>query len=240
MALPLFYTKPVPLDKQKHVKFKLKRQDNFGFAAGANSIPLAGFEFFEASRQFPIFFVKTHEEKFLPIAILSLRKDGHDLGDNWEDSYIPAYLRRYPFILSHDGVVMFDEEAPHLQEGEGEALFGEDGETSKITNDIINFLQNVDKGYRLTEGFSKALADKELLEPFKGKVNFPNGSVDLGKLYTINEKKMHETLSEPEVNEWFKKGWLGWSHAQLHSVGAVNQILRRARAAAPKAETADA
>ncbi len=236
MRPPLFYSNLVPLDKEKHKAHKLKKQDSYAFAVNANSIPVAGFEFFEASRNFPIFFVKGADGIFIPVAILSLRKAGHDLGEKWEDAYVPAYLRRYPFILSAEGVVLFDEPAPHVQAEEGEDLFDENGEPTEVAKGIIKFLEQIDRGYRLTEEFARVLGEKELLEPFKGSVKLSEGSVSFGDLYSINEKKMHEVLTEADVYEWFKKGWLAWSLAHLHSIGSINEILIRARNAAEKSQ----
>lgn len=227
----MFYSNPEPLDKKKHQNFKLQKQDSYAFAEDTNSIPVAGFEFFEASRSFPIFFVKNKKEDYLPIAILSLKKKGHDLGKTWQDAYVPAYVRRYPFILSSDGMVLFDRDAPHVQENEGDALFNDDGEPSDITKDIVQFLQTVDKGYRMTEDFCKLLAEKEIFQPFNGKIKFAEGSINLGDLYAISEKKLHEALNDEEIAEWFKKGWLAWCHAHLHSIGSMNEIFKRARAA---------
>lgn len=229
MSSLMFYSKPIALDKNLHKNLKLKRQDSYVFAQDANSIPVAGFEFFEASRSFPIFFARNKNGDYLPIAILSLRQTGHDLGPTWKDAYVPAYVRRYPFVLSSDGMVLFDESAPHMQENEGEALFDDAGEPTTFTRDIVKFLETVDQGYRLTEAFSKALAEKAILEPFKGQIKYGQSTINLGDLYSINEKKLHEVLSEKEVAEWFNKGWLAWSHAHLHSLGSVHEIIKRAR-----------
>lgn len=231
MSSLMFYKNPIALDKNTHKAFKLKKQNNYDFASNTNSIPVAGFEFFEASRSFPVFFVKNKNDDFVPIAILSFRKEGHDLGDKWEGAYVPAYVRRYPFVLSNDGLVLFDSEAPHVQEQEGDALFDDSGEPSKFMNDVLKFLETVDRGYRSTEAFSKALKEKELIERFEGKINFADGALDLGDVYVVNEKKLHEVLSEAEVYDWFKKGWIGWVHAHLHSIGSVNEVLKRARKA---------
>ncbi len=232
MSSLMFYKNPIALDKNKHKTFKLKKQSGYDFANSTNSIPVAGFEFFEASRSFPIFFVKNKNEEYIPIAILSFRANGHDLGDTWQGAYVPAYVRRYPFVLSNDGLVLFDSEAPHVQEEEGDALFDESGEPSAFTNDILKFLETVDRGYRATEEFVKALTEKELIERFEGKVNFSDGALNLGEVYVVNEKKLHEALNESEAYQWFKKGWLAWTHAHLHSIGSVNEVLKRARSAA--------
>lgn len=240
MSSLMFYKNPIALDKNKHKTHKLKKQGGYDFANETNSIPVAGFEFFEASRSFPIFFVKNKNDEYVPIAILSFRPNGHDLGDSWEGVYVPAYVRRYPFVLSNDGLVLFDSEAPHIQEEEGEALFNDDGEPSEFTNDVLKFLESVDRGYRATEAYVKALSEKELLKRFDGKVNFSDGELNLGEVYTVDEQKLHESLSETEVNEWFKKGWLAWTHAHLHSIGSVNEVLKRAQKAALEAQAANA
>jgi hypothetical protein len=239
MSSLMFYKNPVALDKNKHKTFKLKKQDSYAFTNGTNSIPVAGFEFFEASRSYPIFFVKNKNEEYIPIAILSFRKDGHDLGDKWEGEYVPTYVRRYPFVLSNDGLVLFDSDSPHIQEEEGEALFNDEGEPSEFTNEIMKFLETVDRGYRATEEYVKALKEKELIQKFEGKINFSDGALNLGDVYVVNEKKLHEELNEAEVYDWFKKGWLGWTHAHLHSIGSVNAVLKRARKSAEEAKAAE-
>ena len=70
--------------------------------------------------------------------------------------------------------------------------------------------------------------EKELLEPFKGSVKFTNTTVKLEHLFAINEKKMHESLDEKEVFEWFNKGWIAWSHAHLHSLNSLSVVAKRA------------
>jgi hypothetical protein len=233
----LFYKNPTPLDKNKHSKHRLKKQSDYSFAATTNSVPVAGFEFFQASRHFPVFFLKNKEGNFVPVAVLSFRKDGHDLGDTWNEAYVPAYIRRYPFVLSQDRMVLFDADAPHIQEQEGERLFNDDGENTEFTNELLKFLEQVDAGYRATEEFCKAASEKGLIEPFKGELKFKEGSLKLNDLHSIDEKKLMESLSESEVNDWFKRGWLAWAYAHLHSIGSIDAILKRARVAS-EAQTA--
>ena len=84
MASMSFYKEIIPLEKQKHKNLKLKLQDTYAFAEKSNSTPVAGFEFFMASRSFPIMFNKDAKGNFTPLALLSLRAEGHDLGGTWE------------------------------------------------------------------------------------------------------------------------------------------------------------
>ncbi len=228
MSSLLFYKEPIPLDRKNHLGLKLKKQDNYSFADDVNSVPVAGFEFFQCSRSFPVMFVKNENEEFVPIALLSLTAKGHNLGSNWEGYYVPAFVRRYPFVLeSSQAMVMFDKNAPHLTEEEGETLFGDDGEPTEVLKDIVQFLETVDRGYRMTEEFAKELKEKDLLEPSKGTIKFTDTELKLNHLYVINEKKFHESLDDEEIVKWFKRGWLSWVSAHLHSIGAMPEVLKR-------------
>ena len=239
MASLLFYQTPTPLDRNIHKDLKLNSQNSLGFTKDSNSVPVAGFEFFNTSRDFPILFVKNSNGEYMPIAVLSFKEKGHDLGETWNDVYVPAFVRRYPFALGNDGLVVFDKEAPHMQDKEGKALFDDKGEATDTLKDIVKFLEQVDRGYKGTTEFSKALAEKELLEPFKGSVKFTNTTVKLEHLYAINEKKLHESLNEKEVYEWFNKGWIAWSHAHLHSLNSLSQVAKRATKASELASKDD-
>lgn len=237
MATLLFYQEPVALNRQEHKNLRLKKQDNVSFASKVNSVPVAGFEFFEASRELPILFTKDSNEEYIPVAILSLKPEGNSLGAKWGDVYMPAFIRRYPFALSSDGTVVFDKQAPHLQEQEGDRLFDEEsGENTETMNGIAKFLNHVDAQYKATQEFSKACAKHELFEPFNVQVNVEeNKPVRLNSLFVINEKKLNE-LGDADALDFFRKGWLAWAYAHLHSLSAVGRVARRDRGAAPKAD----
>lgn len=233
----MFYEEPVPLEKKKHVDLKLDRTQNYAFASKVNSVPVGGMEFFQASRDFPILFIKNAEGKYLPMAILSLREASHDMGDSWEGVYIPAFIRRYPFVLTSDKVVMIDNKAPHLGTEKGEALFVAENEPTDTLKQVVNFLELVDKSFRHTEEFSQALSDKELFEPYNATVKYDNNSVKLNDLFAISEKKLHENLDKDELHAWFNKGWIAWAYAHLHSLGSMHELVLRQRKAL--ADTAD-
>jgi hypothetical protein len=105
-ALPLFYGAPRPLDSRRHASKRLRATNDLGFARRTNSIPLNGIEFLLAVKHYPIVF--TASEPAVPVAVVGLRErenlyirpDG-----SWETgAYVPAYVRRYPFIfLEHAG-----------------------------------------------------------------------------------------------------------------------------------------
>ena len=229
MAALMFYQEPTALDKKKHIDLKLNRTSDYSFASGVNSVPLGGVEFFHASRDFPILFIKNEKGEYLPMAILSLKSDSHDLGDDWKEAYIPAFIRRYPFAMTSERVIMFDAKAPHFESDEGEALFEGEDKPTETLKQIVGFLEQIDLGFRRTEDFSKALGEKELFEPYNATVKFKNGEVKMNDLFCINEKKLHEALDKDELQEWFNKGWIAWCHAHLHSLSSMPEIIKRQR-----------
>lgn len=229
----MFYQEPVALEKKKHVDLTLNRQTGYAFARDINSVPVAGSEFFQASRDYPILFIKNEKGDYMPMAILSLKQGSHDMGDNWEEVYIPAFIRRYPFILTSDKVIMFDQKAPHFDGKDGERLFEEEDKPTESFKKIVQFLEAVDAGFRQTETFTKAVAEKELFEPYNATVKFDGASVKLNDLFCINEKKMHEVLTQEDVHDWFKKGWMAWSFAHLHSLSSVGELVKRLRKSKP-------
>lgn len=239
MPTLLFYQELVALDRQEHRNLRLKKADNLNFTKDVNSVPIAGFEFFEASRELPVLFTKTGEDEFVPLALLSLQRKGHNLGGDWSNLYIPAFIRRYPFAKANDGNIVFDKQAPHLQEEEGDPLFKEDGANSDFLNNIIGFLNYTDVQFKETAEYCSACARLGMFTPFKVQVNIEKDKpVRLDSLFVIEEKKLKE-LPDEQALDWFRKGWLAWSYAHLHSLGAVRRLAKRERQAVATAETAD-
>ncbi|PJE78156.1 hypothetical protein CI610_02916 [invertebrate metagenome] len=239
MATLLFYKKPALLNRELHKTLRFKASSDYSFTEHINSVPLTGIEFFEASRDMPVLFSKDEKGDFLPLALLSLLKDGHrQLGESgsWTDTYVPAFVRRYPFALTDDGNVCLDEEAPHFSHKEGELLFNEEGNNSETLTAIVNFLNHYDQQYKNTRAFCAACKEQALFTPF-------NLQVMLGKkkplrlegLFAIDEKKL-TVLPEDKVSGWFRSGWLAWSYAHLHSLGALNRLVKRQRQESPSEE----
>lgn len=239
MPTLLIYQELVALDRQAHRNLRLKKSDNLDFANETNSVPMAGVEFFEASREMPVLFTKGPDGGFVPIALLSLQQKGNNLGDEWDTIYIPAFIRRYPFAKAGDGNIVFDKQAPHLQEAEGDPLFKEDGSNSDFLNKIIGFLNYVDAQFKDTAEYCQACARHELFVPFNVQVNVEKDKpLRLDSLFKIDEKKLNG-LPDEEVAAWFRKGWLAWSFAHLHSLGALRRLVKRERQLAGATETAE-
>ncbi|WP_257280787.1 SapC family protein [Endozoicomonas sp. ISHI1] len=230
MAALLFYKDPAPLNRDLHKALRYQSSGDYSFTDSVNSVPLTGIEFFEASRDMPVLFSKDDEGRFFPLALLSLMDAGHKQLDGegrWEDSYVPAFVRRYPFALTDEGTVCFDKESAQIGGEEGEALFNDEGENSETLNNIIQFLNNYDQQYKNTRAYCDECSELELFSPFNLQVMADKDNpLRLEGLYVIDEKKLAE-LQEEKINDWFKAGWLAWSYAHLHSLGALRRLLRK-------------
>ena len=100
--LPLFYKRPMPLDATSHAALGLRKEFGLNFTRGVNAVPVNLIEMPQVCHYYPIAF--SPDATGTPVAILGLRDNenlflGKD-GQWAEEAYIPAYIRRYPFIFS--------------------------------------------------------------------------------------------------------------------------------------------
>ena len=132
--LPLFYKDLLPLNSRDHGDWKVGSFENAEFLASTHAIPLTVDEFVDAQRDYPIVF--TAGENPLPIALMGLNEGVNTfIGDDGKlvsRVYVPAYVRRYPFILaklqqdSDDMSLCFDPSAGVIgKRDDGNVLFRE-------------------------------------------------------------------------------------------------------------------
>ena len=234
MASLLFYDKPVALNKTAH-KNKRIRPDahSFGFASKTNSVILAGVEFTEAAKEYPVVFAQSGDS-IVPVALLGLRNEENlfvNASGGWEARYIPAFIRRYPFVLANSEdpatrVVCIDESFGGFNDEEGEPLFV-DGEPSQILKQALNFLEEYQRQYMRTEKFVKRLKDNDLLMTLNAKVDMADGQeFALTGLLAVDEKKLLQ-LSDEQALELFKSGELAWIYCHLMSLGNISSLINR-------------
>lgn len=230
MSELLFYQNPVALSREAHQALRYKPLASLRFTAGVNSVPLTGVEFFEASRDLPVLFNKGADGHFFPLALLSLKNDGHDKLDDkgiWQGNYVPAFIRRYPFALTEDGTVCFDEASGAFADEDGEVLFLDEGKNSETLDRVVRFLQQYDAGTKQTRAFCDALVEQDLFKPFTLQiVSQGKAPLRIEGLFVLDEEKVAK-LADDVVAEWFRSGWLAWIFAHLHSLGALQGLSRQ-------------
>jgi hypothetical protein len=228
----LFYKKLVALNKDQHRHHSFKKFESLDFAAHTLSVLLTGSEFAEASKEYPIVFVKAADNSMMPFALLGLREGENlyiDASGKWNARYIPAYVRRYPFIFSEAGeeqfMVCVDEDCVGLNvAGEGESLFDEQGAASPFVNNMIQFMQDYQVDYLRTRAFMEQLQKLDLLKESNAKITLNNAEDFLiNGLWMVDEAKL-AALDDDKLLQLAKSGDLGRIYAHLISLSNLNQL----------------
>lgn len=239
MASLLFYENPVALNKVAHKDLKIKtQQNNYNFARNTNSVILAGVEFTEAAKEYPIVFAKSGE-RVVPVALLGLRNEenlfvGED--GKWDARYIPAFVRRYPFVLADTGdnaserMVCIDESFEGFNDKDGQPLF-ENDEPTPLLKQAMDFLEEYQRQYVRTEQFINRLMSNDLLMSLNARVDMVDGNqFALGGLLVVDEKKLLQ-MPDAQALELFRSGELAWLYCHLMSLGCMSRLVDRIAAA---------
>jgi len=232
----MFYKKPVVLNKNSHKELKLvEKNDRFGFAKKTNSVVLAGVEFAEAAKEYPIVFAQMGQDKIAPVALLGFR-DQENLFVNqqneWDGRYIPAFIRRYPFVLAQTDnqeslSVCIDEDYEGLQQDEGKAIFTAESENTPLLDDILKFLSEYQQQFQRTEIFIKTLQQLDLLTPLKAAVKIDQQqTLGLQELLVIDEQKLLN-LDDEQSLKLMRSGELGWVYSHLISLSNLATLAKR-------------
>ncbi|WP_395394257.1 SapC family protein [Novosphingobium sp. BL-8A] len=234
-ALPLFYKDLVPLNSQQHASWKTRSTDKATWLVGVNSVPLTVEEFPQAQRHYPIIF--TSGENPVPLILMGMNEGVNvfvdDEGIVGQPVYIPAYARRYPFMLarlrpdSEELSLCIDPSSDLVGEmEEGEALFNE-GEPTDATKNMLKFCENFEIAGTKTANFMAELAKHNLL--MEGELNIDIGT---GQPFTyrgfqmVDETKLREMRGDV-LRQWNQNGMLPLIYAHLFSLDLVRDIFGR-------------
>ena len=232
----LYYENVVPVSEQRHRDWSLAPRTSFDFADQSNSVPLAVVEFPMAAQEYPIVFTGT-EEVVQPAVILGLKPDENlflNEEKKWNAKYIPAFVRRYPFVFSKSTkednkfILCIDEKyAGWNQEGNGKPLFDDNGERTEYLNNILNFVQDYQVQAMRTQDFCKKLQALDLLEPVSAKFKLPSGKqAAMTGFMAVNRKKLAE-LPGDKLAELAKTGELEMIYVHLQSLRNLSMLAPR-------------
>jgi SapC len=233
MSTLLFYDNPIALNSETHRNLKIKPSDEgLKFSGKTNSVLLAGIEFPEACKHFPIVFAKLAGQQVLPMALLGFRDLENlfvDASGKWKCEYVPAYIRRYPFILAKSDAgqqltVCIDESYSGFGADEGQSLFSGDGESTDYLKTVLAFLQDYQTQLERTEVFLDTLREFDLLTDVAANINLPGGeSFAIAGMMMVDERKL-QTLPEAQILRLFRSGELAWVYSHLLSISNFNRL----------------
>ncbi|WP_417318339.1 SapC family protein [Erythrobacter aureus] len=228
--MPLFYRKPELLSAAQHGNLRIRPGDH-SFARDTNAVPLAIIEFGAAMRDYPIVFSAGDN---YPVAVLGLdHANSFITGDEWEKAaYIPAYIRRYPFVFAdctQDSFILAIDRAADnvVAEGEqGEPLF-QNGEPAELVKNVMAFCRDFHDAHAQTGAFVGALAKRGLLVENQADAKLPSGRAMKLSGFKVVDRQKFEALPDDIVLAWHRKGWLALIHFHLLSLDRFADLLAR-------------
>jgi hypothetical protein len=233
----LFYVSPEPLNREQHAKLALVHNEKpYSFAATGTAVPLTVTEFAPAALSFPVIFAG---EDRVPLAVMGLN-NGENLFVNADGSidagvYIPAYIRRYPFVLANDEgqdrlIVCIDKGSSLLSEAGETKLFDDKGEPTEYTQNCIKFCDDFEAERRRTDSFVQLLKDNDLFE-LKTAVFTPTDAAGVAgepqtvaEYYGVSEEKLN-ALPIEKLKELQTNGALAQIYAHLVSLVGWDRLI---------------
>ncbi|HEY7004982.1 MAG TPA: SapC family protein [Sphingomicrobium sp.] len=235
--LPLFYNAVEPLNATQHSKMKVRTILRMPQVAQTHAIPVTVDEFTLVQRHYPIVF--SVGDNPIPIALFGLNEgvnvfldqDGRPLETS---IYIPAYIRRYPFLLarlrpdSDELSLCFDPTANAVGDfEEGQALF-EGDQPSEATKAILQFCEQFEAAGQRTAAFVDELTKGDLL--MDGEVAIQPEGFQQPFVYRgfrmVDEEKLRN-LRGDELRRMNQNGILPLIYAHLFSLTEMRSIFGR-------------
>ena len=234
--LPLFYNDLAPLNRQDHAGWHSRPTDKAQWLVGQHAVPLTVEEFPLAQRHFPIVFSGGDDP--VPLALMGMNEGINvfvdDEGSLTSPVYVPAYVRRYPFMLarlnpeSEDLSLCFDPTSGLIGEfDEGSALF-EGEEPSESCKATLAFCEQFEVAGQKTANFLAELKKHDLL--MDGELSMQVDGMDQPFVYQgfrmVDEKKLREVRGDV-LRSWNQNGLLPLIYAHLFSLDLVREIFGR-------------
>ncbi|MEM9811012.1 MAG: SapC family protein [Pseudomonadota bacterium] len=236
------FNKPELLTKEAHGSLGITRPDRpFAFCETIRAVPLTLSEITTAMRDFPVIF--SNEDNPVPLAVLGLIDDVNlfvdDEGEWDQNTYVPGYIRRYPFALATERQATDDQNARMavILDADYKGIvsdsnmpFFSNGEPSDAMQQAMNFCETYERDRVQTTRFGEALKPFSLLSQQFAQYTPENGEPTAFARYVgVEEAKLNE-LPDEKFLELRKSGILPILYAHLMSMANWRKILdRRAR-----------
>lgn len=236
----LVYQRAVPVSSERHQALSVDTGAGYGFARKLNAVPIVIGEFAKVAREYPIIFVPAGKA-VQPMALVGLRTDENlFVGDdgNWTGSYVPAFLRRYPFVFHHrqdkdNYVLCIDRDYAGVNEaGQGQALFGADGGASSYLKAMLDFTTTYQKEAQATQLFSARVQALGILEEARITFKVADGSDAATRGMQAVDRAALNDLDGDALKQLLQSGDLELLYAHLFSLANTEGLGDRLRARA--------
>lgn len=242
-TMPMFYTKPEPLNPTRHAGLRLASRPDYSFAEKSHAVPLVANEMPMAMRSYPIVFVGPQK---MPIAIIGVRRDENlfvEPDGSWTPPhYVPAYIRRVPFILAgdekadrltlcidRDNSRVIEQAMAPLVEGKGELSPLFDGiEPTETTKKALEFCQQYQQGVVVTRAIIEKITALNLFTERRSTITLDGGEqLNLTDFNVIDEAALNK-LPDADFLELRRSGALAMIYCHLASMNSWSSLVFQA------------
>lgn len=239
MIIGSLHKQMVALDRNLHRQLRIHQPEmDWSVAAGTNALFVAGTEFSDVCREYPILFVRAGTDALgkplmAPIAAMGLAPNENLFlqGTAWRAAYIPALLRAYPFALGRVGtppraVLSIDFGWRGLSQTEGLPLFDAEGQPSEHLTRMQKQLEQIELEVQRTRELGSLLLAKDLLREMRFDAELPDGQkLKVDGFFTVDEKQLGQ-LTDADIVTLQRSGVLGLIHAHLVSLGNLRKLVQ--------------
>ncbi len=230
----ILYKKVEPLTPSLHGALGLKRADKpLMFARDAHAVPLNTIEFNFALKSYPIVFAGT--ETPMPVAVLGMQEKENlfvDADGKWlENAYVPAYIRRYPFIFGQNQdqsqlTLCIDRDSSLVGDQPDFAFFDGD-QLTDTGNKALEFCKTFHQHHLATQKFGTIIKELDLFASQQVTMKDQNGDQHVvGTYLAIEEKKFNELKDEAFIL-LKKSGALPFIYMHLSSLSNWQTLSQR-------------
>jgi len=234
-----------PLDSASHSSLHINPDQPFTFASELMAAPVMSGEAELVAREYALVFPT---KPGLPLAILGIEDDRNayvSAQGVWQARYVPAHVRRYPFMLgtgaqqaeSIEGsnfTVMVDLDAPHFKFGTGKPLFTPDGRPEPALVNAQKLLIAIQNDSERTLKLVQQLEDAQLLvqQPVIARPS-SQPSVSLDGLRVVDRERL-DSLEVNILHSLQASGALGLVYAHMLSLTNLrDSVLVKTRYSVP-------
>lgn len=235
--LPPLYQGLEPINSSKHATWNVRQLLKVPHASNVHAVPATVDEFAMLQKTYPIIF--SSGENPVPLVLMGLNEGVNCYLDDEgglidQETYLPAYLRRYPFMLaklrpdSDELSLCVDPTSGGIGEfDEGDALFN-GKEPSEATKNILNFCEQFETAGQRTQTFMNALKEHELI--MDGEVAIQPAGLEKPFVYRgfqmVDEKKLRD-LPGDKLRKLNQEGILPLIFAHLFSLSMIRDLFAR-------------
>lgn len=232
-SLPIFYNDLIPLSTVDHADYSFRPVDAAPYLAKQHAVPLTVDEFVAAQRFLPIVFSSGPDP--VPLGLMGLNEGVNtfldDEGKLRGPTYVPAYVRRYPWMLaklrpdSDEMSLCFDPTSESIGTFEDGQKLLEDGQPSELVQGVLKFCEDFEAAAARTGQFMNELKEMGLLMDGEVAIQIPGNEQPF--LYRgfqmINEEKLREMRGD-QLRKINQSGMLPLIHAHLFSLQLMREL----------------